>query len=176
MAACSVIALSKVYELEDARLSQIHVKGDLIPSSDTRIMTRSRARQNPDQYTIIPASLKIVKVLVEELLSPVGGNAGDLDPKSAAALNGGDDNDEESDDGEWEDEPNDFLDLGLGTTKAELMAYGEGNISGLPRGRDDETQAYLVEWFTAQANKQGFVQTFEALSQREQDKLRAMAT
>jgi hypothetical protein len=41
----SVIALSKLYSLDDARLAQIQVKGDLmVPSDDGRIMTRSRAK------------------------------------------------------------------------------------------------------------------------------------
>ncbi len=62
----NVIALSKLYSLNDARLAQTNVKGDLIVVDDGKIKTRSRARQNPDQYTIIPASLKIVKVLIEE--------------------------------------------------------------------------------------------------------------
>lgn len=40
----SVIALSKLYDLKDPRLSQVQVKGDLIPNTDGRIMTRSRAK------------------------------------------------------------------------------------------------------------------------------------
>jgi hypothetical protein len=40
----NVIALSKLYDLKDTRLAQVQVKGDLVPSTDTRIMTRSRAK------------------------------------------------------------------------------------------------------------------------------------
>lgn len=40
----NVIALSKLYDLKDPRLAQVHVKGDLIPNQDGRIMTRSRAK------------------------------------------------------------------------------------------------------------------------------------
>lgn len=42
----SVIALSKLYSLNDARLAQTMVKGDLVVNSnnDGRIMTRSRAK------------------------------------------------------------------------------------------------------------------------------------
>jgi hypothetical protein len=40
----NVIALSKLYDLKDPRLAQVQVKGDLIPNSDGRIMTRSRAK------------------------------------------------------------------------------------------------------------------------------------
>lgn len=42
----NVIALSKLYDLKDLRLVQIQVKGDLIPNTDGRIMTRSRARSS----------------------------------------------------------------------------------------------------------------------------------
>lgn len=103
--------MTKLYDLDDPRLSQVHVKGDLIVPQSDRIMTRSRARQNPDQFTVIPASLKIVKVLVEELLSASGASRS-LDAAAAAGLE-----DENSEDEDWEDEPNGFLDLGAGITK-----------------------------------------------------------
>jgi hypothetical protein len=41
---CSVIALAKLYDLKDPRLAEIQVKGELVPNTDGRIMTRSRAR------------------------------------------------------------------------------------------------------------------------------------
>lgn len=108
----NVIALSKLYELHDARLSQIQVKGDLIVPKSDKIMTRSRARLQPDQFTMVPASLKILKVLVEELLNA----AGSLQQLKEAALEAAES--EGSDDGEdWEDDPN-TLDLGLGSTRA----------------------------------------------------------
>lgn len=40
----SVIALSKLYSLNDSRLAQTMVKGDLIIANTDRIMTRSRAK------------------------------------------------------------------------------------------------------------------------------------
>ena len=48
--ATSVIALSKLYDLKDPRLQNIQVKGDLIPNTDGRIMTRSRARQSKRSF------------------------------------------------------------------------------------------------------------------------------
>jgi hypothetical protein len=45
----SVIALSKLYDLKDPRLAGVQVKGDLIPNTDGRIMTRSRARISKHQ-------------------------------------------------------------------------------------------------------------------------------
>jgi hypothetical protein len=52
--------------------------------------------------------------------------------------------DEDEDNDGWEDVPDDTLDLALGSTKADLMSWGEGGSS---RQRDDETQAYLVDFF-----------------------------
>lgn len=199
---CSVIALSKLYDLDDPRLAQIMVKGDLVVSRSTRIMTRSRARQStparlsfasplpllspshqipsnppptdPDQYTIIPAPLKIIKVLIEEL-SPSA-----LDPSSAllnsTSLDADDDEpaSDADDDADWEDDPNE-LDLGLGATKAQLMAYADadGPGAGGSRLRDDETQAWLLQWFAAQASSARFAEWFAALSPEDQEKLRA---
>ncbi|KAI9667509.1 MAG: hypothetical protein M1821_000325 [Bathelium mastoideum] len=202
----NVIALSKLYNLQDPRLAQIMVKGDLIIPQSDRIMTRSRARQSksspplvyqhglkqhqdPDQFTIVPAPLKIIKVLVEELLS-ASGSARAIDSAAAAELD-----EEGSDDGDWEDDP-DMLDLGLGVTKqgerkrllsllvnylsfgswdlAELMTYGDAPQTPA-RQRDDETQAYLIQFFREIAEKPGFADVFNVLSPQEQEKLRTMS-
>jgi hypothetical protein len=130
----SVIALSKIFALNDPRVIQTMVKGDLIIPESNRIMTRSAAKKSsfylavtkyyyanrlgldPDQFTIIPASLKIIKVLIEELLSASGIQS------AANQLAAAEFADEEGDDDGWEDVPS-VLDLGLGTTKADLMAY-----------------------------------------------------
>ena len=62
----------------DDRLGQVQLKGDLMPSTDGRILTRSRSRSHPDQYTVVPAPVKIMKLLLADLQSdeaprPVGG-------------------------------------------------------------------------------------------------------
>lgn len=135
MISYSVIALSKLYDLQDPRLSHVMVKGDLIinPATSERIMTRSRARQNPDQYTVVAAPIKIIKVLVEELLS-ASGTARNIDGKTANELGastealGGSGPEQDngdgdgSDDDDWEDEPGGILDLGLGTTKQGMQS------------------------------------------------------
>jgi len=163
----SVIALSKLYDLNDQRLVNIQVKGDLIVPKSDRIMTRSRARQQPDQYTSVSAQLKIIKVLVDELLSASGNRP--LDAAAAAELDDGG-----SDDGDWEDDANDFLDLGAGMTKSQLMSLGAED-SAASRGRDDETQAYLLDFFRQQANKPEFGDVFNSLTAEEQEKLRSMS-
>ncbi|KAL9096939.1 MAG: hypothetical protein Q9165_000903 [Trypethelium subeluteriae] len=165
----NVIALSKLYNLQDPRLSQIMVKGDLIIPQSDRIVTRSRARQNPDQFTIVPAPLKIVKVLVDELLSASGAPRGaGVDLTAGFGLD-----DDDSDDGDWEDDP-DTLDLGAGATKQQLMAYADEPQTPA-RQRDDETQAYLIQFFREVAETPGFGDVFNALSTEEQEKLRSMS-
>lgn len=163
----SVIALTKLYELNDPRLAEIQVKGDLILPKTDRIMTRSRARQQPDQYTTVSAQLKIIKVLVEELLSASGNRF--LDAAAAAELD-----EDAEEDGEWEDDPNDFLDLGAGMTKSQLMSYAADDSASFSRGRDDETQAYLLQFFKQQAQNPGFGEVFNNLTAEEQEKLRSM--
>ncbi|KZM24436.1 intracellular protein transport [Ascochyta rabiei] len=163
----NVIALSKLYDLKDSRLAEIQVKGELIPNTDGRIMTRSRARTNPDRWTIIPATLKILKVLIVELQSAAGAP---LDANAAAELA-----DEASDDGSWEDEPNPFVDLGSGLTKEQLMAYAADDGPSSGRQRDDETQAFLVEFFTRAATTPGFAEDFGQLNEEEQQRLRDSA-
>lgn len=200
----SVIALSKLYSLNDPRLAQTNVKGDLIVNNDdTRIKTRSRAKQStlpgihttqstldrlyntyvqegeetnqpsdatdPDQYTIIPASLKIIKVLIEELLSASGARAAANAASAAIATSFDDENDEEG----WEDD-DDTLDLSLGATKVDLMSFVEG---GGQRQPDDETQAYLTDFFIrcARENVANFQEWYTMLTQDEQAKLNEVA-
>jgi len=102
-------------------------------------MTRSRAKQrklpitvsvpstqlllnqlpeDPDQFTIVPANLKIMKVLVEELQAASGARR-ELSATEIEKF----DEENSGDEGDWEDDP-DVLDLGLGTTKQGIsIAY-----------------------------------------------------
>ncbi|KAL1994746.1 hypothetical protein VTN49DRAFT_933 [Thermomyces lanuginosus] len=164
----NIIALSKLYNLEDPRIAQVQVKGDLIIQDTGRIKTRSQARQNPDQYTTITAPLKILKVLTEELASASGSK--EIDAATAAALEA------EDDDDEWEDVPDNVLDLGSGVTKQQLMSYGEGGVEGVfgVRKRDDETQAFLAQFFREASTKPGFQELFAAMTPAEQERLRSL--
>lgn len=161
-------------------------KGDLIIQASDRIKTRSQAKKSmshyllptipltspsdPDQYTIIPAPLKIIKVLIEELLSA----SGLAHAATAAAAAAADFADDDDDDG-WED-VHPTLDLGLGMTKDELMTLADGSAS-FPRQRDDETQAYLTSWFikAASENTAGFNELYAVLSEEEKRKLQELA-
>lgn len=167
----NVIALSKLYSLNDQRLAQILVKGDIIiqPANNGRIMTRSRAKQNPDQYKAIPATLKILKVLIEELLS-ASGIQGAANAAAAAAAEFADADEDDGDEG-WEDEP-DTVDA-AGAAAIMSMVEGAGN-----RMRDDETQQYLSEFFirVAHENIADFRTWYSMLTEDEQKKLNELAT
>ena len=132
-------------------------------------MTRSRAKKNPDQFTIIPAPLKIIKVLIEELMSASGIQ------NAATAMAAAEFADDDDDDG-WEDLPN-TLDLGSAATKADLMAYAEGLGSSFSRQRDDETQAYLTDFFirAAREDMAGFNEQYNMLNNEEKAKLAELA-
>ncbi|KAI0017607.1 armadillo-type protein [Xylariomycetidae sp. FL0641] len=165
----NVIALSKIYSLNDPRVAQTMVKGDMVMPTSDRIMTRSRAKQNPDQFTIIPAPLKILKVLIEEFLS-ASGLTGAANAAAAAAAEFAD---EENDDDGWEDDP-DAIDLNLGSTKNDLMGYLDASNM---RSRDDETQQYLTDFFVGAArdNVANFGEWYTGLTDEEKGKLSEMA-
>jgi hypothetical protein len=149
------------------------VKGDLIQETTGRIKTRSQARLNPDKWTIIPANLKILKILVEEI-SSVSTNRY-ADPAAAAAALDSEGSDDDGD--EWEDVGNNgggALDLGLGLTKQQLMAYEDNDSPTSSRQRDDETAEYLAGWFRAESQKPGFQDMYNALSEDERKKLQAI--
>lgn len=154
--------------MNDQRIAQIEVKGDLIVPKSDRIVTRSRAKETPDQFTAVSAQLKILKVLVEELLSASGNRP--MDAAAAAELD-----DDDEDDGDWEDDPDEFLDLASGMTKSQLMSLGADDSNVFTRGRDDETQAYLLNFFRQAAQKPGFADVFNSLTLEEQEKLRSMS-
>lgn len=169
----NVIALSKLYLLYETRLASVMVKGDLIVTTSDCIMTRSKARQNPDQYTLIPAPIKIIKILVEEL--SVHGEVSHLDRLGASgsireALEDGEE--EVSTDDEWEDESND-LDM-FGASKEQLMAFAN-ETPGSQRGHNDETQRYLVDFFQGVTCEPSFCSVFDSLTTSEQAKLRTLS-
>lgn len=86
----NTLALGKLFSLGDERIESMIVNGDIIPYQGDVIRTRSMARSMPDEYTKIPAALKILKLFVSELnfqcqqpdaddYLPLDGNEGDDD-------------------------------------------------------------------------------------------------
>lgn len=113
-------------------------------------------------------------MLVDELGATAGFHS---DARSAAMAQNVEveEEDEDEDDEGWEDEP-DVLDLGLGSTKAELMSWAEGNQA--LRDRDDETRQYLVGFFVrvATENIGNFNDRwYQHLNEEEKEKLRELS-
>jgi hypothetical protein len=63
----NALALGKIFMLGDLRIENLIVDGDIIPYEGDIIRTRSVTKANPDRYTQISASLKILKLLAGEL-------------------------------------------------------------------------------------------------------------
>lgn len=130
----------------------------------------NRRYPDPDQYTIIPAPLKIIKVLIEELASASG--AGAAANAAAAAMAATDFDEDDAEDG-WEDD-DDTLDLSLASAKADLMSFMEG---GPQRRPDDETHSYLTEFFVqcGRENVANFQDWYGMLSEDEKVRLNQVA-
>lgn len=98
------VAMAQLYSLAAERpaLQQVQVKGDLLltDANTNKIMTRARARANPDQFPPIPFPAKALKLLLH-------------DAQTAAQTSGGekgvpDDAVSDDEDDEWADEGAEF--------------------------------------------------------------------
>ncbi|KAG0140386.1 hypothetical protein CROQUDRAFT_674684 [Cronartium quercuum f. sp. fusiforme G11] len=115
-------------------LEQVTVKGDLIITNQNAhiIMTRARAKANPNQFQALPLRAKILKVIISELQSllaeqaRIGENCDDLE--------GFEDEDDENED--WED---DVVDLSS-KSKREILHLSDmlGPTAKLIMTDDDE--------------------------------------
>ncbi|KAM6498769.1 Armadillo-type fold, partial [Amanita muscaria] len=96
----STLGLSQLFVAERASLQNLKVKGDIIVKPETQnvIMTRSRTKKTPHEFTSVPFPVKALKLLVREIQS--GGESATITAR------GGDAVDVESDDGdeEWTEE------------------------------------------------------------------------
>ncbi len=179
----NVVALSKIFALHDQRVSSVAVKGDLIVDAvpSGRIKTRSQAKINPDRWTSIPADLKILKIMVDELASAAMSRFPDLAAAQAAADALDEEDDEAEDADEWEDVGSGgALDLASAGVRTELMGLADEFGDDAPasptgsRARDEETAEYLLNWFKGEAGREGFAQMFEMLSEEEKGRLREL--
>ncbi len=169
----NTVALSKLFALQNERIKQIGVKGELIIENTGRIKTRSQSKKNPDRYTTIGADLKILKLLVDELNNAAQSKFSTLAAAQAAALGEDAESPTSQDSGEWEDEP-EAVDLGSVAVREELMKFGVENSPTGSRARDEETAEYLSTWFRQEAGTAGFQTAFEQLNAEEQEKLRSL--
>ncbi|KAH7915756.1 armadillo-type protein [Hygrophoropsis aurantiaca] len=90
----STLALSQLYASGRPSLQTLMVKGDIIVKPETKdvIMTRSRTRTTPHEFTSVPFPVKALKLLVHDLRS--GGDSATI-PAGEAYEVDSDDGDEE---------------------------------------------------------------------------------
>ncbi|CAI4061766.1 hypothetical protein N7582_001954 [Saccharomyces uvarum] len=171
----NIIALIKLFLLDDARLHKLMVNGDLIPYDGDLIITRSMAKKMPDKYVQVPLYTKIIKLFVSELgfqnkqPNPEQLITTDI-AKDAANNDNDDDNDADNDD--WED-VDDVLDY------EKLKDYIGDDVDG---GEEDDSEditglmdvkesvvQILVGFFKEVASKDvsGFHRIYESLSENE---------
>ncbi|CAG8541978.1 14752_t:CDS:10 [Acaulospora morrowiae] len=177
----SAIALSKLFLLCDPRIENLQVKGDLIVTRSSRIMTRSRSRQSPNQYTYVSANTKIIKLLLSDLQnSPDGDNPrrSELDEllEEEEAI------ETEDEDDEWEDveEPSpfapseDYIILSEYANKQRDLEVleDESDVTDDPI-YNTNLKEYVMEFFRhcAAQNINNFAQICSNLNQEEQHKL-----
>ena len=178
----NITGLSKIYSLDDPRVKAIGVKGELIIENTGRIKTRSQAKKNPDRYTAIPANVKILQILANELTAATKYENGIIAQGKAAAseldeLDSDDDDGENgADGGEWEDvgTPG-VLDLASLVAKENLMGDGQITPTGDRSVPDDETTLYLINWFREESTKPYFQHDYGQLSDDDRQRLGSIA-
>lgn len=135
----SVVGLSQIYSTGLPVLASIEVKGDLIPDTSGKILTRSRAKNNPDRYTSVPLPVKIVKLFLVELINEMEGK--------------NDDDEEVVSDDEWEG-----TDLSKIIEEAQL---DEAEFNRLSEDEDDSlkeinTRQHIIDFLSTRiASTQG---------------------
>ncbi|KAF9279348.1 hypothetical protein BGZ88_012798 [Linnemannia elongata] len=175
----STVALTKIYMSGDARVANVQVNGDLIVPKSTRIVTRSRAKNTPDQFTITTVPVKIIRLLSTDLTNKIE------EEEDQAAESDYDDEDGEDD---WEDE-----DDGRGGKDQFSFLSDVLDAHGLDMdGEEDEEEVdpdiladpiyqmnmknYLVDFFRqcVQQNSPSFVQSVGELSDVEKRTLSSL--
>lgn len=157
----STVALCKLLlhaiQTNDVRLQDIQVQGDQIIPQNGGIRTRSKAAQEPVQWTSVPILVKMYKLLINELSSQIESNL------STQASNGDDRDDDEEEgwdeDGDDEDELDDDEVALSGQTLSSLIDSCDFNGYGLEDDAEEDDpdalkdpinqidlQAYLTEY------------------------------
>ncbi|KAI7859526.1 armadillo-type protein [Circinella umbellata] len=152
----SAIALSKLFLINDPHLQNLTVRGDIVANPEGGIVTRSKAKRNPEQYTVLPVQAKIIRLLVD-----------DLQNNMTTEQQGQAEEVESVGDDEWEDEPTSGLAeiQYLSDMLAELDDdYEENN----PELKDDpiyqtDMKAYLLDFFRncTTHNTNNFMEIFQ---------------
>lgn len=152
----SVVGLSQIYSTARTELGNLEVKGDLIPDTSGRILTRSRAKSYPDKYTNVILPVKILKLFLAELVNELEGKNEDEEIVS---------------DDEW-----DSTDL---TKIIEEAQLNESEFSRLSEDEDDplkdiNTREFIVEYLKTHFGDSQGQEIVQRLSEGEQETLHSI--
>lgn len=181
----NIVALSKLYFLNDQRLASMKVNGDLLPHESDIIITRSKAKSLPDRYTQVSAYQKIVKLFISELefrgkhqdpqllMAGTSMNFGynPLDTRTMESTEEG----EGEDDWEDVDGPLEYEQLKHYANEADDSGHedlDEECLNGILRHLDSRNvQELLVDFFkeVASKNVSGFQEIYNSLSSNERE-------
>ncbi|KAI9258508.1 armadillo-type protein [Sporodiniella umbellata] len=140
----SAIALSRIYMVNDPLLLNIQVKGEIVVNPNAGIVTRSRAKKNPDQYTAIPVAAKIIKLLIADTANALTADQTNVEDLESV----GDD----EDGGDWDDVEDDHFGNNDIKYLSDMLANIEDdNEEDNPDLKDDpvyqtDMKAYLTDF------------------------------
>jgi hypothetical protein len=157
----SIMAVCKLFVLNDPRVANLLVKGDRIMDASGKIVTRSRARQ--ERWTEVSATIKMLKILLLEYQEV----SEETKPGTADVSFG--DNESE----EWEDEDEmenamDALAAADGVNDKEDSLIAENTRFNI------QVKPYITEFFRALSQQEGAAALFHHLSEDEKLLVRQM--
>lgn len=130
----NVLALGKIFSIDDSRLSNLIVNGEQIPYDGDLIITRSMAKSMPEKFTRIPAPQKILLLLAGELAF----QCQQPDPSDFMP--------EEADDGEDGSDWEEMEDIGVPNYE-KLKSYVMSDDEDEPASQDSGLKEILVQFF-----------------------------
>lgn len=160
------LALAQIFSLNDSRVREVIVNGDLIPYAGDRIRTRSFTKDHPDEYTQIVAPLKILKLLISELKFQI--QQPETDSKNYKTLipEGEDNTADEKGEDDWED----MEDIGIpdyDKLKSYVNSDSEGELED--QNGNEDLKNILFQFFRECTTKNlgNFSEYYEYLNDEE---------
>ncbi|KAG0046042.1 hypothetical protein BGZ83_008754 [Gryganskiella cystojenkinii] len=141
----SAVALTKVFTSADPRVAAIQVKGDMIITTSSRRVTRSKARNAPNQYAVTTVPVKIIKLLCTDLTNKI-------EEEYAGELDSEEDEEDTDDEGDEEDDE----EQGQAEEERNVQTHGQNSKESI---RDQ--YAFLSDYLEAQGG--GPLDYFDAM-------------
>ncbi|KAK4699259.1 importin-9, partial [Phenoliferia sp. Uapishka_3] len=128
----NTVGLMQLYLSQRTSLQQVQVKGDLLitEANANSIMTRARAKNNPDQFSSIPFHAKALKILLHDVQR--AGDDATIGKKDG--MDEFDDLDSDDGDDEWADEGGEFR---TGDKDLDFLSDMLGNDGALSKYMND---------------------------------------